>query len=202
MVHENVASRDISEPLSQAGFRQISCPSLYSIYLYINASQNYNTIPKPVTRYRILTCSKCINIILGPKLFHVFSKRDIYGSDFKGLILWHMLKVKFMSTYCEIALRWMSWAIVRNESASVQKSDFPSQFSTRSKTPYVVNRPQWITFYSIMHSDDQNGFSLLAWAVGCFCFCWSAHDETVHTVWTPYLWHFLRTFFYHFSFLM
>ena len=63
-----------------------------------------------------------------PGMFIVPDKDDItqvsgcgryrYGGDFKSVISEYMLRIKFMSTFCEIAFRWMPRNTFDNKSAS------------------------------------------------------------------------------------
>ena len=64
----------------------------------------------------------------------------------------HMLWIQFMSTSCEIALRWMPQDIFDDKSTLIQDmtwccqatSHYLSQSSSRSVSPYAITRPEWV----------------------------------------------------------
>ena len=74
-----------------------------------------------------------------------------YGNNFESKISRHLLWIKFMSTSCEIALRWMPQHI--DKSVLVQlmawchqaTSHYLDQCCPRYMSPHGITRPQWVT---------------------------------------------------------
>ena len=88
------------------------------------------------------------------------------GSNFKSVISKHMLRIKFMSTSCQIDLRWIPQNTFDDKSTLIQvmkkkiimawwrqtTSHYLSQYWPKSLSPYGVTGPQWVIF--IIHHID------------------------------------------------
>ena len=81
-------------------------------------------------------------------------------SNFEIVISNHMVRIDFLSTGYEIALKWMPQNLTNEKSTLDQvmawcltaPSHYLSQCWPRSMSPYAITRPQWVNevFYSLV----------------------------------------------------
>ena len=90
----------------------------------------------------------------------------ICGNNYKNVISEHMLQIKFMSTWYEIALRWMPQDTFDGNSTLLQvmagrsqaTSHYPSRYWPRFVSPYSITRPRWVNIMKILfHWGVKNG---------------------------------------------
>ena len=108
-----------------------------------------------MTKFRLVWMSDCIIQRLEDVVTHTCLNSLAPGiciNNSESIILKHMLRIKFISTACKIALRWVPQNLTNKKSTLVQvmawcrqaTSHYLSQCWSRSLSPYGVNMPQWV----------------------------------------------------------
>ena len=104
----------------------------------------------------VLICLGCILAVANLNNSLVPGRCDS-TSNFKRVIFKHMLRIKFMSTSCEIAHRWLPHNTFDDKSTLVRvmawchqaMSHYMSQCWPKSIFPDGITRPQWVNQWQL-----------------------------------------------------
>ena len=151
---------------SSAAWRSATCPSIPWPPAIPSVSASVTRSDHPVTAnsmpsYTSQDMSRTGHHQVSPK-FNSLAPGTC-ASNFKSVILEHVFRIKFVSTFCEIGLRWMPQNTFDDKSTLVQvmawchqaASHYLSHCWPRSILSSGITRPQWVKTF--IHNSNLMG---------------------------------------------